>query len=69
MAMNYYVNTRAQANGEHEVHRDGCRWMPSEENTQHLGAFGACHDAVAMAKRTYRKANGCSYCSPACHTG
>ena len=69
MATSYYVNTRAQANGDHEVHKDGCRWMPAAENTRYLGTFTFCHDAVATAKRTYRRVNGCSYCSPACHTG
>ena len=25
----YYVNDRAQPNGDHEVHKDGCSFMPS----------------------------------------
>ena len=62
----YYVNTVAQPNGDHEVHRDGCSWMPSTRN--YLGQFTTCHEAVREAKRTYPKADGCYHCSLACHT-
>lgn len=27
----YYVNQREQVNGDHEVHKLGCSYMPSEE--------------------------------------
>jgi len=30
--MNYYVNTNAQANGDHEVHKEGCTKMPLISN-------------------------------------
>jgi hypothetical protein len=69
MASDYYVNTRAQATtGDHEVHKQGCTWMPSTENRKYLGAFNSCADAVKEAKKTYSTANGCIYCSPECHT-
>jgi len=28
----YYVNKNAQSNGDHEVHKDGCTFMPEAEN-------------------------------------
>ena len=28
----YYVNTNAQANGDHEVHTSGCSYLPAPEN-------------------------------------
>lgn len=66
----YYVNTRAQSNGDNEVHKDGCTRMPSAENRKYLGEFESCADAVREAKKTYpTTANGCYYCSYACHTG
>jgi len=68
MAM-YYVNKNAQANGDHEVHKDGCTWMPKPENRRYLGDFASCHGAVKKAKETYPQSNGCAYCCPACHTG
>ncbi len=28
---NYYVNKNAQANGDHEVHKSGCSWIPKKK--------------------------------------
>lgn len=64
----YYVNKNAQSNGDHEVHKSGCSFMPSEENSLYLGAFDSCQPAVRKAKEYYYQANGCYYCSIACHT-
>jgi len=64
----YYVNKNAQANGDHEVHKSDCDYMPSQENRQYLGDFSNCHDAVREAKKYYSQSNGCYYCSPECHT-
>ncbi len=64
----YYVNKNAQANGDHEVHKSDCSFMPSSENRVYLGDFSSCRPAVAAAKKIYPTADGCYYCSPACHT-
>lgn len=64
----YYVNKNAQENRDHEVHKSGCSRMPEPENRLYLGEFATCHGAVAAAKRIYPEADGCYYCSPACHT-
>lgn len=63
----YYVNTNAQENGDHEVHREGCSHPPAPENRRHLGNFPSCHPAVKEASKYYPRANGCFYCSPECH--
>ena len=65
---NYYVNKNAQANGDHEVHRDGCIYMPAEANRISLGSFSDCADAVKAAKQHYEQVNGCATCSFECHT-
>ncbi len=66
----YYVNKNAQDNGDHEVHTNGCNWMPDPENRIYLGDFTSCEPAVAEAKREhYSQSNGCYYCSRPCHTG
>lgn len=65
--MKYYVNQNAQPNGDHEVHREGCRFMPNPENRKYLGEFFTCLGAVVEAKKTYPKADGCAVCSPECH--
>jgi len=62
----YYVNKNAQANGDHEVHVNGCSRMPTDRLS--LGDFESCHGAVAEAKKTYPQSNGCYYCCKACHT-
>lgn len=66
--MNYYVNKRAQSNGDHEVHEQTCRYLPIIENRMYLGNFSNCDEAVREAKKSYSAANGCLTCSPSCHT-
>lgn len=67
--MRYYVNNNAQANGDHEVHTHSCSFLPAEANRVFLGDYLSCAPAVVEAKRHFRKANGCYFCSSACHTG
>ena len=47
----YYVNKNAQNNGDHEVHKTGCTFMPEPENRLYLGDFASCHGAVREAKK------------------
>ena len=64
----YYVNKNPQDNGDHEVHKFGCFWLPKAENRIYLGSFANCKDAVKEAKKHYNNVNGCYHCSRACHT-
>lgn len=64
----YYVNTVAQSNGDHEVHTSTCTYLPSLANRLFLGNYPSCSRAVAEAKRFYRQSNGCFTCSRPCHT-
>lgn len=64
----YYVNKHAQSNGDHEVHREDCYYLPTQSNRIHIGIHSNCEDAVAEAKRTYARSNGCKTCSSDCHT-
>ena len=68
MSNYYYVNKNAQLNGDYEVHRDGCSYMPDVGNRIYLGLFDNCHDAVREARKHYSQVNGCYYCSSPCHT-
>ena len=63
----YYVNDNAQDDGYHEVHKEGCSWMPDASNRSYLGYFSNCEDAVKKAKEKYRKSDGCAHCSKECH--
>ncbi len=66
--MRFYVNKNAQNNGDHEVHRATCSWLPTPENRQYLGEFWTSQEAVREAKKYYYRANGCYYCCPESHT-
>jgi hypothetical protein len=67
--MLYYVNTKAQANGDHEVHTSRCSFIPQGANRLYVGDHASCGPAVAEAKQTYPRSNGCFYCCPNCNTG
>lgn len=64
----YYVNKNAQANGDHEVHKSDCSFVPDPDNRIYLGDFATCVPAVRKAKEYYRQSNGCYFCSNDCHT-
>ena len=64
----YYVNKNAQSNGDHEVHRYDCSFLPVAENRIYLGDFSHCSYAVAKARQYYNQVNGCYFCSRDCHT-
>jgi len=64
----YYVNKNAQNNGDHEVHKEGCSYLPEPQNRTFLGDFDNCRDAVRESKKHYKQTNGCFYCSRECHT-
>ena len=63
----YCVNKNAQPTGEHEVHKEGCDWLPDPENQVDLGDHSNCHAAVEAAKRYYDNVDGCAYCCPDCN--
>jgi hypothetical protein len=44
----YYVNDIAQANGDYEVHAEGCSFFPNSRT--YLGYYSDCRDAVNKAK-------------------
>lgn len=67
MSMYFYVNSNAQPNGDHEVHREDCRWLPSVENREGLGFFNTSQEAVDAARHRYFQADGCCYCCPESH--
>lgn len=69
MRMKYYVHTKTDNQGDHEVHIQNCGYLPSEQNRQYLGEFNDCSSAVKKAKELgYKPTNGCYYCCNECHT-
>lgn len=71
MYTHYYVNkvTTSNPNNNHEVHAEGCQWMPSAINRDYLGYFNSCGEAVKKAKEKYLNVDGCATCCPLCHKG
>ncbi len=68
MSKKYYVNKKAQANGDHEVHTHDCVYRPQPANVLDLGIHSHCRTAVTEAKKHFSQVNGCKYCSGDCHT-
>jgi hypothetical protein len=65
----YYVNKNQQSNGDYEVHKTGCSYMPNIGNAHYLGEFNSCEPAVQKAKQLgYYTADGCYFCCRPCHT-
>ncbi len=64
----YYVNMKAQTNGDHEMHVRDCEKFPNSENAKYLGEFSNCQDALKEAKKIYPlTADGCWICCRPCH--
>lgn len=64
----YFVNKNAQPTGEHEVHMQGCRFMPLPQNCLPLGEHLICQSAVAAARKIFPNVDGCFHCCRVCHT-
>lgn len=64
----YYVNDNVQFNGDHEVHREDCQYLPQPQNRVYLGEYSNCEPAVTKAKGHYKQVNGCKTCCANCHT-
>ena len=64
----HYVNKNAQDNGDHEVHKEGCSYLPELQNRIYLGEYLYCSSAVEEAGKYYSQVNGCYYCARPCHT-
>lgn len=65
----YFVNKNAQPTGEHEVHKEGCVFMPDIENRIFLGYFTDAKAACMKAKEYFSKVDGCFYCAEEAHKG
>lgn len=70
MYKHYYINHSEQANGDHEVHRDDCAWLPDINNRTYLGYLLSSFDAIRVARQKFPAwlINGCAHCCPESHT-
>lgn len=65
----YYVHTKTDDDGDHEVHEPTCFRLPKESHREDLGYHGNCDSALEEAEeRGYEPADGCWHCADECHT-
>ncbi|GAA5037818.1 hypothetical protein GCM10011506_35990 [Marivirga lumbricoides] len=64
---NYWVNKHTNTNphNNHEVHKEGCQFMPSDKI--YVGDHANCDSALIEARKHYTDVDGCSVCSNECH--
>ena len=65
----YYVHTYKDDDGDYEVHKPECNWLPKPDHRVYLGEFSKCSSAIVEAEnRGFKPANGCYHCNRECHT-
>lgn len=63
----YYLNREAQPDGYHEIHKEGCAFLPSPKNRIRLGAHPNDQSAFREAKKHFTRVDGCYYCCKSIH--
>lgn len=68
----YYLNLNGQPNGDHEVHKESCRYYyeyKKGNNFELLGVFSDVIDALKYAKKKHSmlKIDGCEKCCKKAH--
>lgn len=54
----YYIDTRLNAEGLFEVHKENCLRLPARLEVKFLGMFDSSQDAI----KSHTKAVGCKHC-------
>jgi hypothetical protein len=62
-ASKYYVNKSVLLLGTHEIHKENCKWMPSDKDLLYLGHFESHYGAILEAKRTFARVDACNTCT------
>lgn len=68
--MKYYLNSNPQRTGEHELHKEGCKYLALANRVIYIGDFLNCRSAIISARSIYStlRIDGCAFCCPECHT-
>ncbi|MFC6101893.1 hypothetical protein [Olivibacter domesticus] len=56
----YYLNEEPQPSGVHEIHADGCKFLPVRR--VYLGYYANSEDATRNAKQFYEDVSVCEHC-------
>lgn len=57
----YYLNEEPQPSGVHEIHADGCKFLPLKK--VYLGYFSNSEEATRNAKQFYKYISVCEHCN------
>jgi hypothetical protein len=63
MVAKYYVALRPRTNENHAIHKEGCPFLPDDEQKIYLGKFSSGHDAVRESQQHFIKTKSCLFCS------
>ncbi|PCJ51094.1 MAG: hypothetical protein COA74_01130 [Gammaproteobacteria bacterium] len=59
---NYFVNKNSLAGRGHEVHQQGCPYMPSGRDQVPLGFHDTSNTAIGSARLIYSNSCCCDHC-------
>ena len=66
----YYLNKNAQpTHNEHELHKEGCSYLPDVTSREYIGYFQTESEALKETKRKHTNwiIDGCYHCCPSIH--
>lgn len=63
----FYIETNAQANGDHIVHKANCSLLPAKDAIRYLGSIASSASALKKAAESFKHVNGCPQCASTSH--
>lgn len=66
----YFINMKEDSNGNHEIHKEGCRYLSMIKDKKCLGEHISDREALKWARLYYfyfKKIDGCAYCCLSIH--
>jgi hypothetical protein len=58
----YFVSVMPRTNDYHQIHKDGCPFLPEKEKRILLGQFDSGKEALIEGKSFFRKSECCRFC-------
>ncbi len=59
----YYIKTQPLENGDYEIHREDCLFIPLFFMRKEVGDYSNPKEALEKAQEMYKKVNGCQFCT------
>ncbi|MCP3964919.1 MAG: hypothetical protein GY750_11045 [Lentisphaerae bacterium] len=58
----HYSISKGSKEDQHEVHTEGCKYLPDVFNREYLGYYSTPQEAVDEANLRHGSTQGCGYC-------